>query len=139
MALTIGELAQTADVGRETVRFYERVGLIDDPPRTQSGYRIYPAKAVARLHFIKRAKELGFSLEEIRSLLALRVSPASNCDEVRRLGQERIKDIEKRIRDLARMKAGLAKLVDSCVQREPTDECPLLEALACEEDSEARH
>ncbi|HSR67593.1 MAG TPA: MerR family DNA-binding protein [Acidobacteriota bacterium] len=139
MALTIGELARTAEVGRETVRFYERVGLIEDPPRTRGGYRIYPAKAVARLQFIKRAKELGFSLKEIRSLLTLRVSPGTNCDEVRRLGQERIEDIEARIRDLASVKAALAKLVESCGQRDPTEECPLLEALACEEEHEARH
>ncbi|HSR52232.1 MAG TPA: MerR family DNA-binding protein [Acidobacteriota bacterium] len=139
MALTIGKLAQTAEVGRETVRFYERVGLIDDPPRTQAGYRIYPTGAVARLRFIKRAKELGFSLEEIRSLLTLRVSPATNCDDVQRLGQERIKDIEGRIRDLARMKTALAKLLESCSQREPTEECPLLEALASEENHEAQH
>lgn len=133
MALTIGELARTAGVGRETVRFYERRGLIEDPPRTPSGYRVYPSTAVARLRFIHRAKELGFSLREIGELLSLRVDPATTCAEVRHLGEEKISDIEQRIRDLEKMKKALATLVSSCAGRGPTSECPLLEALASED------
>ena len=133
MALSIGQLAQETGVGRETVRFYERQGLIQDPPRTDSGYRLYPATAVQRLRFIKRAKELGFSLREIAELLSLRVDPVTTCADVRRLGEERMNDIEERIQDLTKMKSALARLLASCTGRGPTSACPLLEALAKED------
>lgn len=139
MGLTIGELARKTGMGRETVRFYERRGLIDDPPRTEAGYRIYPATAVGRLRFIKRAKRLGFALHEVGRLLSLRVDPETTCADVRQLGEETMRDIEERIRDLTQMKRALAKLLDSCSGRGPTSECPLLEALSSEEEHEYHH
>lgn len=98
-ALTSGRVAQLASVGVETIRFYEREGLIAVPPRATFGYRHYPLDTVARLRFIKRAKDLGFSLKEIKELLALRVSPEVTCDEVRARAEAKIADIEDKIRN----------------------------------------
>ncbi len=84
MPFTIGQVAERSGIGIETVRFYERKGLIADPPRTDSGYRQYPEDVVVRLRFIRRAKELGFALKEILELLSLRVNPDTTCADVRK-------------------------------------------------------
>src|SRR5947208_10875572 len=102
--LTIGQVAKYAGVGVETLRFYEREGLIEEPPRRESGYRQYSADVVKRILFIKRAKELGFSLGEIQELLSLRVDPETTCTDVKRQAEARIADIEHKIADLVRMK-----------------------------------
>lgn len=127
--LTIGQVAQKAGVGVETVRFYERQGLLEEPARKESGYRQYPEDVVARLRFIRRAKELGFSLKEIKELLALRVDPATTCREVKEQAQAKIADIEGKIRSLLRMKEALVELSRVCRGRGPTSECPILDAL----------
>jgi MerR family copper efflux transcriptional regulator len=127
--LTIGQVAKQAGVGVETVRFYEREGLLEEPARRESGYRQYEEDVVARLRFIKRAKELGFSLKEIKELLALRVDPTTTCREVKQQAQAKITDIEGKIQSLLRMKAALVKLTGSCRGQGPTSECPILEAL----------
>lgn len=127
--LTIGQLAREAGIGIETVRFYERRGLIEDPPRRESGYRQYPPESVARLRFIRRAKELGFSLDEIGDLLVLRSRPGENRDRVRAKARAKIEDIERRIADLTRMKTTLTELADACACRRDSDDCPILEAL----------
>ena len=129
MALTIGELAKRSGMGLETVRFYERKGLIEDPPRTDSGYRQYPRDVVARIQFIKRCKELGFSLKEISELLSLRVDPDTTCADVRRQTKLKLADVEEKIRALRTIKAALDKLAASCSGRGPTSECPILETL----------
>ena len=108
--LTIGQLAKQAEVGVETVRFYERRGLLDEPPRRKSGYRQYAWDTVARLQFIRRAKELGFSLKEIGELLCLRVDPKTTCDEVKKQAAAKIADIDAKLQDLRKMKATLVKL-----------------------------
>src|SRR5437588_12788993 len=95
-ALTIGRLAQEAGINLETVRYYERRGLLPKPPRTASGYRLFPADATLRLRFIRRAQELGFSLKEIRELLALRVSPRTTSAEIRKRTEVKIADIEQK-------------------------------------------
>ncbi len=128
-ALTIGQLADQAGVGIETVRFYEREGLLDEPARKDSGYRQYEEGVVARLRFIKGAKELGFSLKEIKELLALRVDPTTTCAEVRSKAQAKIADIEEKIQTLQRMKKALVKVTKQCSGRGPTSECPILEAM----------
>jgi MerR family mercuric resistance operon transcriptional regulator len=92
--LTIGRLAREAGVNLETVRFYERQGLLSKPPRSASGYRLFPADAARRLKFIKRAQELGFSLSEIRQLLALRTSRRTTSAEIRKRTEAKIADIE---------------------------------------------
>ena len=127
--LTIGQLASRAEVGVETLRFYERRGLIADPPRRPSGYRQYPPETVDRLRFIRRAKELGFSLDEIAELLTLRSSPAENRGQVRRTARAKIADIEQRIADLERMRRTLLKLTDACEHGRASEECPILAAL----------
>lgn len=127
--LSIGALAKQAGVNLETVRFYERRGLLPDPPRTESGYRMYPSEAVRRLRFIKRAQELGFSLNEIDELLALRSSPRGSSAEVRRRAEAKIEDIEAKLRTLQSMKRTLQKLASSCAGCGPASECPILESL----------
>ena len=127
--LTIGRLAQEAGINLETVRYYERRGLLPKPPRTASGYRMFPPEAARRLRFIKRAQDLGFSLEEIRGLLALRTSPRTGTREVRKRAEAKTVDIEQKIKTLGSMKETLQKLAQSCSGCVPISECPILESL----------
>ena len=133
-ALTIGQVARHAGVGIETVRFYERQGLLEEPARKQSGYRQYGEDVVARLRFIRRAKELGFSLKEIKELLALRVDPTTTCAEVRGKAAAKIADVEQKIEALQRIRKALVKLTAVCRGRGPTSECPILDALDKEDE-----
>lgn len=128
-AMTIGQVAKETALGIETIRFYERQGLIPDPPRRRSGYRQYPGEIVARLLFIKRAKELGFSLKEIAELLALRVDPDTSAGAIKQRVEEKIRDVEGKIRSLRRIKKALVELDGSCCGCGPTSECPILDAL----------
>ncbi len=128
-SLTIGRLATEAGVNLETVRYYERQGLMPKPPRTASGYRLYSADAVRRLRFIKRAQELGFSLREVRELLLLRVSRTAKANAVRVRAESKIADIEAKIRTLESMKKSLRKLAQSCNGCAPISKCPILESL----------
>ena len=134
--LTIGQVARRAEVGVETVRFYERQGLLAGPARTASGYRQYTEDVVARLRFIRRAKELGFTLKEIAELLALRLDPDTSCAEVRGRAKAKIDDIDAKIRDLQRMRQALDKLVASCRGRGPISACPILDALDKEKETQ---
>lgn len=131
--LTIGKLASAAGVGVETIRFYEREGLVPTPPREPSGYRQYPINAVARVMFIRRAKELGFTLKEIAELLELRVDPDKSCSDVRRLAEAKIIDVKDKMADLARIKGALEQLAKACRGKGPTSECPILEAIGTED------
>jgi MerR family mercuric resistance operon transcriptional regulator len=132
--LTIGKVARQAGVGVETVRFYEREGLITEPVRSGSGYRQYPEETVSRIRFIRRAKELGFSLREIRELLSLRVAPDRSTAEVKAHVQAKTADIEQKIRMLRRIKKTLLDLVDACDGCGPMGDCPILGALEADED-----
>jgi len=131
--LTIGWIARRAGVGVETVRFYERQGLIEEPPRRLSGYREYDEEVVSRLGFIRRAKELGFTLKEIKELLSLRRDPATPAADVKRRAQAKIVDIEGKIRALQEMKKALETLTSACRTHGSSAECPLLHALDGEE------
>lgn len=126
---TIGQVAREAGVGVETVRFYEREGLIEEPSRRASGYRQFDESVVDRLRFIREAKELGFTLNEIRELLSLKLDPASSCGDVKERAEVKIADIEEKIRTLQRMKRALVKLTKACSGDGPTSECPILESL----------
>jgi MerR family mercuric resistance operon transcriptional regulator len=128
-SLTIGQLARRAGVGVETIRFYEREGLISEPPRRPSGYRDYPLESVARIVFIRKAKALGFTLKEINELLDLRVRPRRNCAQVRRSADTKIADIDAKIASLRRMRRALKDLSKACEERTPTTECPILASL----------
>jgi MerR family mercuric resistance operon transcriptional regulator len=131
-SLTIGQLAKRAQVNVETVRYYERRGLMPNPPRRESGYRQYTEADVSRIRFIRRTKELGFSLKEILELLSLRIDPDTTCGDIKKRAEAKIVDIEDKIRTLHGMKRALAKLVGSCRGRGPTSECPILEVLDSE-------
>jgi len=127
--LTIGRLAKQAGVNLETVRFYERRGLLPKAPRTTSGYRLFPADAARRLRFIRRAQELGFSLTEIGELLSLRVSRRITSADIRTRAESKISDIEAKMKSLESMKKTLRRLTRVCDGCPPVAECPILESL----------
>lgn len=127
--LTIGQVGNKAGVNIETVRYYERRGLIPKPLRAESGYRQYSDDTVKRIRFVKHAQELGFSLKEISELLSLRVDSKTSCGEIRDRAKGKIDDIESKIKSLQKMKKALGKLVHQCSSKGPVKECPILEAL----------
>ncbi|HSG46555.1 MAG TPA: heavy metal-responsive transcriptional regulator [Longimicrobiales bacterium] len=127
--MRIGELAEMAGVGVQTVRYYERRGLLPEPSREESGYRKYADGDLARLRFIVKAKSLGFTLSEIRDLLALRVDPGSTADDVRRRAQSKLDGVDARLRDLGRIRDALSRLVETCQAHGDAEECALLHAL----------
>lgn len=131
--LTIGKVARRVGVSIDTVRFYERNGLIPEPPRSAAGYRHYPEDTVSRIRFIRRAKELGFSLQDIRELLALRVDPEARSAEVKARAEAKVADIDARIRALMRMKVTLVAITAACDGCGPVSACPILGALETEE------
>ena len=132
-SLTIGHLAKQAGVNLETVRYYERRGLLPRPPRSASGYRLFPAEAARRLRFIRRAQELGFSVTEIGELLSLRVSRSTSSGDIRARAEAKITDIEAKIKTLESMKKTLRKLTKACDGCAPLAECPILESLDSED------
>jgi Hg(II)-responsive transcriptional regulator len=127
--LTTGQLAKKAEVNVETVRYYERRGLIPKTHRRESGYREYSEETVKQIQFIKHAKELGFSLNEILELLSLKVDPETPCYEVRKRARSKISDIETKIATLKKMKKALTKLTDACSGKGPASKCPILDAI----------
>jgi Hg(II)-responsive transcriptional regulator len=130
-SLGIGALAKRAGVGIDTVRYYERSGLLAPKTRLASGYRRYSAAEVARLRFIRRAQALGFTLNEIRELLAL--SSRRDVARVKRAAQQKVADVEQRIASLQRMRQGLVSLIDACPGHGRAENCPILKALGSEE------
>jgi len=128
-ALSIGGLARRIGCTVETVRFYERKGLLAEPARNPSGYRLYAEEDVARLRFIRKAKALGYTLKEIKELLALQPDPVRACPDVRRQAEAKIEEIDARMRALEGMRKALLKLLTSCKGRAKTGKCPILETL----------
>ncbi len=133
--LRIGKLARAAGVNTQTLRYYERRRLLRGPERDPNGYRRYDGDAVRVVRFVKHAQALGFSLAEIKQLLALRVDPRRSCGDVKRRAEAKLVDIEQRIRGLRAMKKTLTRFIAACSGRGPTSECPILEALDEEEKS----
>ncbi len=127
--LTISQLAKKANVNLETIRYYERRGLIPEPPRNKSGHREYSLEEVKRTEFIKRSQALGFSLEEISELLFLRVEPGTTCGDVKVRVEAKILDVEKRISDLQRIREALMSMSKKCIEEGPVGQCPILEEL----------
>ncbi|HLG61125.1 MAG TPA: MerR family DNA-binding protein [Ktedonosporobacter sp.] len=127
--LTIGQVARTAGVGIETIRFYEREGLLEEPPRRASGYRQYSEQVVKRIHFIKRAQQLGFSLKEITELLMLRVDGQTSCEEVKQHAEAKIAEVEQKLIELHRMRQALLQVAALCTGEGPASLCPMLDAL----------
>lgn len=129
--LGIGELAKRAGVGIDTVRYYERSGLLAPHTRLPSGYRRYRDLEVARLRFIRRAQALGFTLGEIKSLLTL--SAQRNVAQVKRSAQAKLADVDRRMKELQRIRKGLAELIAQCPGHGRAEDCPILRALGNEE------
>jgi MerR family transcriptional regulator, copper efflux regulator len=127
--LTIGRLAQLGGVNLETIRYNERQGLLPEPPRTAAGYRIFPREAAWRLRFIKRAQELGFSLNEIGELLDLRIRPGAKRADMKARAEAKIADIDQKITTLQAMKKTLRQLTERCDGCGPLAECPILESF----------
>jgi MerR family transcriptional regulator, copper efflux regulator len=143
--LTIGQLAERGGVNLETIRYYEREGLIPPPPRKSSGHRAYGVSAVRHLRFIKRAQELGFSLAEIRELLQLKVEPNQLCTDVVTQIEAKTREVEKKIRHLEAIRQTLHRMKDSCdghcavsdcvTATVRVSDCPILESLDTESPS----
>ena len=127
--LRIGQVARLSGLSIDTIRFYERRGLIEEPPRAASGYREYPRGVVRRLRFVRRAKELGFSLAEIEELLALSYDAEASTADVRARAEAKIADLSGRIADLEKMRAILVELTRACSASGPEEACPILSAL----------
>ena len=128
--LKVGEIANIVGVNVETLRYYENIKLMPKPKRIESKYRIYNSFDVQRLLFIKRGKELGFTLKEIKELLELKIESSSTCGDVKQLSEKKLHDVESKIKDLKKMKVVLDKLINQCIHEEvSTDKCPILEVI----------
>jgi MerR family mercuric resistance operon transcriptional regulator len=123
-------------VNVQTLRYYERRGLLPEPPRSSGGYRAYPAAAVRTVRFIKRAQSLGFALDEIEELLGLAAGGPDSCDTVREMAGERMADLDRRIAALTGMRAALSRLVDTCEMPRVQRECPILHEFDVAEPAE---
>jgi Hg(II)-responsive transcriptional regulator len=127
--MRIGEVAAQAGVNVQTLRYYERRGLLEEPERRPSGYRVYAPEAVRLVRFIKKAQDLGFTLREVQALLRLRENRPRNRTRVRELAEAKIRDIDEKTRRLRAIRKALTVLTESCACRGSALECPILEAL----------
>ena len=127
---TIGKLARIADVSSDTLRYYEREGLIEPAGKSLAGYRLYDQDSARRLRFIKQAQHCGFTLAEIRELLVLRRRDAACCGDVRKRAIEKKRQLESKIRSMRAMSKALDRLIADCVdETQPVDECAILAAF----------
>lgn len=126
----VGQLVKEVGINVETIRYYEKLKLLPKPKRKESRYRVYDENDLKRLLFIKRAKELGFTLKEIKELFGLKIDSAAKCGDVKHLTEHKLKDVENKIDDLKKIKSVLLKLINQCVNEEvSSDECPILESI----------
>lgn len=126
--LTIGALGRRSGVNVETIRYYERIGLLPNPPRTEGGHRLYGLEHVKRLAFVRRSRELGFSIEEIRALLELVDSGAYTCGEVKAMTETHLENVRSKISDLRKLERTLGGIASQCEGGE-VPECPIVDAL----------
>ncbi len=135
--MTISKAARAAGVGIETIRFYERNGLIEQPPKPAfGGFRVYPAETVRRVRFIREGQDLGFSLREIRELLSLRADPAADCSDVRERATAKREEVDRKIAQLERIRGALEELIAACPGRGALRACSILGALTDTDGSE---
>ncbi len=128
--LTISKAATKAGVGVETIRFYERKGLIEQPPKpSDTGFRTYPEKTVQRVRFIRQAQEIGFSLREIEELLSLRADPSADCSDVRERAAAKLEEVDRKMGQLGRIRSALDELIAACPGRGALRECSIMDAL----------
>jgi len=125
--LTISGIGREAGVGVETIRYYQRLGLIEEPAKPSSGYRTYPCDTVARLRFIQRAKQLGFTLAEIGELLQLE---ASDCAQTQQIAQRKLDAVRAKIADLSAMASTLERLLEACRNDAGRRRCPIIDSLS---------
>ena len=125
----IGQIAKHVGVTVETIRFYESQALIPEPRRTESGHRLYTSETIRRVRLIQRAKELGFSLKDIHTLIALRSEPNATCAAVKGQAQQKITEVQEKIGGLTRVHRALTNLVEQCDADAHLGECPILDAL----------
>lgn len=129
-SFTIGQLARQANCKTETVHYYEKSGLMPKPPRSEGGHRIYALGHAKRLKFIRRCRELGFSLDQIRTLLSFIDEPDHSCGEVKAVAMEQSREVEQKINDLLRLKRALDTMVKQCKGKNyPVEKCPIIDAL----------
>ena len=126
--LTIGAMSARSGVNIETIRYYEKIGVMPSPTRSASGYRIYGPEHVRRLHFVRRGRELGFGLDELRGLLRLVDGHTYTCEEVHALTVEHLTDIRQKIADLRRLERVMSDMAAQCT-RDQVPECPIIDAL----------
>jgi len=127
---SIGELAKETGVKVVTVRYYEQIGLLPEPPRTSGNYRTYTEDHLGRLHFIRRSRDLGFSLDQIRELLSLASNDTPSCAEVCHIAEQHIEEIETKLADLTRLLSELRRIRSSCTGRRRMADCRIIEALS---------
>lgn len=135
---TIGQLAKSAGVPVQTVRYYERRRLLSPPARSSSGYRLYGVAEERRLRFIKNAQALGFTLNEIAELLDLWISSKAQCGDVQQRTEAKLRYVETKVRDLQALARALRSLIHNCRAGQPTDRCPILKAIENEQRGKAR-
>jgi MerR family mercuric resistance operon transcriptional regulator len=127
--VTIGALSERTEVNIETIRYYERIGILPKPPRSAGGHRLYPEEYQRFLVFVRRARELGFSLEDVRALLRLTGDPHMACGKVKGITEKHIADIRRKVNELKRLERVLSAMVTQC-RGDDTSDCPILDALA---------
>ena len=127
--MTIGQIAKQAGVNVQTIRFYERKGLVTPDRRRDSGYRVFGPDAIKRILFIRHAQEVGFSLKEIDDLLTLRVDPVTSCADVKQKAEVKMVEVRQRMSKLETMRVALGALIARCDDIGPTAECPIIQAL----------
>ena len=132
--MSTAKLAKEGGVTVETIRYYEHHGLLPKAPRTPSGYRKFSGEYVIRLRFIRHAQQLGFTLKEVKELLAIRVKPGSGCADVRRKAEAKIADVDEKLRRLQAIRKALLKLTAACVGQGPVTNCSILETLDRQEN-----
>lgn len=137
-ALSIGKAARDAGVGVETIRFYEREGLIEQPPKPHMGVRRYSHETVSRVRFIKKAQQLGFTLREIHELLALRADPAADCSQLREEVALKLQNVRDKIEQLQQIAAALETLIGACPGQGGLQVCSILEALTFQSNDQIR-
>ncbi len=132
MTLTIGKLAKQANVTIETIRYYQRKGLLTEPEKPVIGYRQYPIEAITRIKFIKRAQQSGFTLKEVAELLSL---DGEHCEDVQKMAEQKRQQIDEQLRDLTALRNVLDSLVKGCQQDKSTQHCSLIDALSHQENT----
>ena len=130
--MTIGQLAKAVHLNTQTIRYYERIGLINKPDTNEVGYRIYPEKAADVLRFIKHAKDIGFSLKQISEIFSLDNNKYNICSNVKKLAEEKVYEIDKKLNSLKLMRKELLNLISLCEEKTDSQKCPILDILKFE-------